>query len=106
MLEAVAASEENPFESISSEDMISKTKVYNEKVLERRRKRKEKDYQKEKLDCIPEKEILNSNSEDPPLQPGDDPKANLEGEYVQIGRLKRGVPGPAGRSLGPLFSGA
>ena len=46
VLEAVAASEESPFESISSEDMLAKTKEYNKKVLEERlnmKKRKLRD---------------------------------------------------------------
>ena len=40
VLEAVAASEESPFESISSEDMLSKTKSYNRIILDRREKMK------------------------------------------------------------------
>ena len=55
IMEAVAASFETPFESISSEDMISKTKEYNKKILERRRIRKEEKFRKkceEYCQCI------------------------------------------------------
>ena len=41
LLEAVAASEEEAFESISSEDMLSKTKKFNNRVKERREKEEE-----------------------------------------------------------------
>ena len=44
VLEAVAVSEMKPFESISSEDMILKTKAYNEKIMESRKRRKEERY--------------------------------------------------------------
>ena len=44
VLEAIAASEEDPFESISSEDMLAKTKEYNKVVLERREERKKRGF--------------------------------------------------------------
>ena len=37
VLEDVAATEEDTFESISSEDMLAKTKDYNKNVIEKRK---------------------------------------------------------------------
>ena len=50
VLEAIAASEESPFESISSEDMLAKFKQFNNKVLERREKRKNENIDDKKDD--------------------------------------------------------
>ena len=52
VIEAVAASEKTPFESISSEDMLAKTKKYNKKILEERERRRRGCFCKDKIQDI------------------------------------------------------
>ena len=58
VIEAVAASEKTPFESISSEDMLAKTKKCNKNILEERERRERGCFCKDKIQDIQNPEDL------------------------------------------------
>ena len=112
VIEAVAASIENPFESISSEDMISKTKDYNRRVLERRREKEElrKKFRKEDhCTCKEEEEgLLEEQGADqgPLISQRVELEVNEEEKGMNITEIfdKEELLGEQGADHGPLYS--